>query len=469
MRPYQEAPVTEHAALKEKVALSSIAASAVLTLGKAAAGLASGSLALLSEAGHNAIDTGATVLTYFAIRQANKPADESHHYGHGKYESLSALVETGLLAGLALYVLITAIEHLREGGEPVDSSWWAFGVLLVSIAVDSGRFLTLRAVANKTGSHALAADAMHFASDLVASVLVLMGLIANAYGVKQGDGVAAVGVALFIAYAGFELGRKTLDTLLDRAPEGLAGRLRAEIETVPGVVGVENIKLRPNGPKILGEIFINVARSLPLERVAEIEAAVRARLADVSPETEATVAASPRALDDETLAERILLTAARKKLAVHHIFVHHLGDRDCIAFDLELDGSLSQGEAHVIATVLENDIRAEIGSEIEVESHIEPLQCRQLIGHESDPATLAAIKTALRDAAAAHDEVVTDIHDVRARVTVEGLVVNFHAHVCPALSVAATHEAMDRIERALREKMPHLLHVVGHAEPFGEA
>jgi cation diffusion facilitator family transporter len=460
--------MSEQAALKEKVALSSVAVSALLTLGKVAAGLASGSLALLSEAAHNAIDTGATLLTFFAVREANKPADESHHYGHGKFESLSALVETGLLAGLAVYVLFTAVGRLRAGSEAVDSSWWAYGVLLVSIAVDSGRFLTLRAVAKKTGSQALAADALHFASDLVGSTLVLIGLIANAYGFKQGDALAAVGVALFIAYAGFRLGGETLDTLTDRAPEGLADTLRDAIARTPGVAAVENIKLRPTGPKILGEIFIAVARALPMERVAEIEADVLARIAEISPETEASISSAPRALDDESLAERIAMVAARKKLAVHHIFVHHLGDRDCIAFDLEVDGALSTGEAHAIATELENDIRDEIGPYIEVESHIEPLQRHRLIGHESDPATLEAIKTALIEASAGSDAV-TDVHAVRARATAEGLVVSFHAHVWPGMSVTATHEAMDAIERALREKMPHLLRVVGHAEPVGEA
>ncbi|MBB4197355.1 cation diffusion facilitator family transporter [Rhodoblastus sphagnicola] len=460
--------MTEDAALKEQVALSSIAVSALMTLGKVAAGLVSGSLALLSEAAHNAIDTGATILTYFAVREANKPADETHHYGHGKYESLSALVVTGLLVGLSVYVLFTAIGRLREGGELIDASWWAFGVLGASIVADSFRFVALNAVAKKTGSHALAADAMHFASDLIASVLVLLGLIANSYGFKQGDALGALGVAAFIGYAGFRLGGETIATLVDRAPEGLADRLRAEIGRVPGVVAVANIKLRPNGPKIFGEIFIDVARALPLERVAEIEAAVRACVAEVSPETEATVAASPRALDDETLAERLVMIAARKKLAVHHIFVHHLGDRDCIAFDLEVDGALTTGEAHAIATALEDDIRAEIGTEIEVESHIEPLHGHTLAGRDADPATLATITAALK-AAAAGNVGVADIHDVRARVTGEGLVVNFHAHVWPNFSVTAAHEALEEIERALREKMPHLLRVVGHAEPADEA
>jgi cation diffusion facilitator family transporter len=457
--------LTDSAALKENVALSSIFASALLTLGKLAAGLASGSLALLSESAHNALDTGATILTYFAVREANKPADDRHHYGHGKFESLSALAETGLLAGLACYVLIAALHRLWEGGEAIDASWPVFAVLVVSIAVDLTRWLTLRAVAKKTGSHALAADAVHFASDLVASVLVLIGLAASAYGFRQGDALAAAGVAVFIGVAGFELGRSTLDNLLDTAPEGLSEKLRAGILLIPGVVAVEAIKLRPTGPHILGEIAIAVSRTLPIDRVAEIEAAVRARVVEISPETQATVAAAPRALDDESLAERIMLIASRKKLAVHHIFVHHLGDKDCIAFDLEVDGGLPHCKAHEIASELEDDIRAEIGAAIEVESHIEPLQAHTLTGHEADPATLTAVSAALRQVALAGG-IVRDIHDVRARQTAEGIVVNFHGTVDPRLSVTETHAAMDAVERGLREQTPGLLRIVGHAEPL---
>ncbi len=457
--------MTDSATLKENAALSSIVASALLTLGKLAAGLASGSLALLSEAGHNALDTGATILTYYAVREANKPADEEHHYGHGKFESLSALAETGLLAGLACYVLVAAVHRLWEGGEKVDASWPVFAVLGVSIAVDLVRWLTLRAVAKKTGSHALAADAMHFASDLVASTLVLIGLIANAYGFAQGDALAAAGVAVFIGIAGFELGRRTLDNLLDTAPQGLSDKLRAGVLAIPGVVAVEGVKLRPNGPQILGEITIAVSRTLPIDRVAAIEDAVRARVAEISPETQATISAAPRALNDETLTERIMLIAARKRLAVHHIIVHHLGDRDCIAFDLEIDGGMSHGKAHAIASDLEDDIRAELGAEIEVESHIEPLQAHALTGHDADVGTLTDVSAALRRVAL-EGGVVQDIHDVRARQTEDGIVVNFHGRVDPSLSVAETHAAMDAVERALREKTPGLLRIIGHAEPL---
>jgi cation diffusion facilitator family transporter len=458
-------PLTD-AALKEKVALSSIAASALLTIGKLAAGVASGSLALLSEGAHNALDTGATILTYFAVREANKPADDRHHYGHGKFESLSALAETGLLAGLACYVLVAAIRRLWEGAEPIDASWPVFAVLGVSIVVDLARWQTLRAVAKKTGSHALAADAMHFASDLVGSVLVLIGLGASSYGFHQGDALAAIGVALFIGYAGYHLGRDTIETLLDTAPEGLAENFRSAIEQIPGVVEVEDVKLRGNGPHVLGEVTVAVSRTLPVERLIQIERAVQAKIAEISPETQASIITSPRALDEETLTERIMLIAGRRKLAVHHIIVQRLDGRDCIAFDLEIDGTMSHGAAHEIATALEDEIRAEVGAGIEVESHIEPLQDHALTGHEADPATIRQITDSLRQLAI-EGGVLQGVHDVRARRTEEGLVVNFHANVDPALSVAAAHEAMDRLERAIRERTPSLLRVVGHAEPVG--
>src|SRR5437899_1324695 len=101
--------------IKQQVALSSIAASAGLTLAKAAVGLATGSLAILSEAAHSLLDLAATVMTYFAVRVSGKPADEEHHYGHGKVESVSALAETGLLFLLSGLAIWEALQPFRGG------------------------------------------------------------------------------------------------------------------------------------------------------------------------------------------------------------------------------------------------------------------------------------------------------------------------------------------------------------------
>src|SRR5882672_7121155 len=152
---------------KQTVALTSIAASAALTIAKAAVGFATGSLAILSEAAHSLIDFAATLMTYFAIRIADKPADKEHHYGHGKVESVSALAETALLFVLSGVVLWEASQRLFGGhGHPVEATTVAFGIIVVSIVIDFFRARVLARVAAKTSSQALEADALHFSSDM---------------------------------------------------------------------------------------------------------------------------------------------------------------------------------------------------------------------------------------------------------------------------------------------------------------
>jgi cation diffusion facilitator family transporter len=457
---------TADAELKRKAALASIFASAVLTLGKLVAGLLSGSLALLSEAGHGLLDTGATILTYYAVRAADKPADDEHHYGHGKIEAIAALAETGLLIVLAVGVLYEAVHRLLAPAlGNVDANWLTFAVLLVSIVVDVVRWRSLNAIAKRTKSDALAADALHFSSDFVASILVLIGLVATHYGYVRGDSLAAVGVAIFIAVAGYKLGRRTIDTLVDAAPAGLTERLRQTIEKIPGVVDIEVLKLRPAGPQVIGELAVAVPRTMPLEKVFGLKQDLLAEVAKEMPELELSVTANPRALDDESLVERVLLIAARRRLAVHHITIQHVAGKASISLDLELDAQMQHGDAHDIATALEEAISAEVGADVEIETHIEPLEGQELAGEDIAAEATADIKRVLIEGAQAGG-VVKDVHFVRARNTSSGLVVNYHCRVDPLLSVHDVHEAVDHLDRHLRAKMERVVRVVGHADPL---
>jgi len=456
---------TDAAARKTAAAKASIAASAALTLAKLAAGLASGSLALMSEAGHSAADVAATVLTYFAVRQAEKPADEKHHYGHGKVESLAALIETGLLFGLALVVAGQAAQRLGDSDIEIDAGWPVFAVLGLSIIVDFVRSRRLNAIAKETQSDALAADALHFASDLVSSGLVICGLAATRLGFPQGDALAAFGVAAFIAVAGFRLGRRTVATLLDAAPQELVPQIQALLRATPGVIAVESLRLRTAGPKVMGEAVLRVARTLPLERATRIKEEANAAILRAAPGAEIALVAHPIALDDETVLERILLVAARRRLQVHHIIAQLVGERLSITLDLELDGAMSHGRAHAIASDLEQAIREEFGEAIEIETHIEPSEPHLLTGQDAPPQTLGAIADALARHAAEGGKI-AHIHDVRARATQDGLVVNYHCCVDPALSVDATHAAVDEVERAMRGEFPNILRIAGHAEIY---
>ena len=460
--------MSELHAKKESAALASIGASAAITLGKLVAGLMSGSLALMSEAGHAAVDTGATILTWLAVRAANKPADDEHHYGHGKYESLAALVETGLLFALTAFVVIEATHRLLASNTSVEPKAIAFIVLVASIVIDAVRWVSLSRIAKETRSDALAADALHFSSDLVASVLVLIGLTLTYFGYPQADSYAAFGVAAFVAIAGYRLGRRTVDALLDTAPEGVADRLREAVEAVPGVVRVDFLRLRPAGPVLLGEIGIGVARTLPQERVARISDEVADAVRRETPEAELTLTTTPVALDEETALERVLLVAARQRRAVHHVTIQEVDGRRSISLDLELDGRLPHGAAHEAATRLEAAMREELGGDVEVETHIEPLETRELEGHDVS----ADLSSTILEELTKHAEtvgLVGEVHNVRVRRTDAGLVVNYHCRVDPMLSVTRVHDAVDSLDRRLKAARGDICRVVGHAEPKRDA
>jgi len=448
---------------KRKAAALSVAASAGLTVLKLAAGVLSGSLALVSEGAHNALDIAFSTLTYFAVSVADKPADEEHPFGHAKVEAVAALAQTAFLILLACGVAFAAARRL---GQPIEihAGALAFGAVLISMAVDLVRWRGLRRVAGQTGSAALEADALHYSSDLAASGLVLAGLLAARVGAPAADALAAIGVALFIAVAGFRLGQRTIDALVDAAPRGLADDVRRALRDVRGVEAVDYLRLRKSGAGAVGELGLLVARTLPLERVVDIKERARVALADRWPRVALTISANPLALDDETVLERVLLIAARRRLFVHHVTIQRVGERIAVSLDLEVDARMRLGLAHEVATRLEQAIDEEFGGGVEVETHIEPMETLELSGLDADPGLTAAVADCLRRHAQGAP-LARDVHDVRLRAAGAGYLGVFHCRVDPNVTVEAAHAAVDALERAARDEFPMISRITGHAEP----
>jgi cation diffusion facilitator family transporter len=450
---------------KEKVALGSIAASAGLTAAKAIIGLLTGSLAILSEAGHSLLDLSATVLTYFAVRISGKPADAEHQYGHGKVESVTALAETALLFVLTAIVIFEAVRRLiGEHAHAVDATIAAFAVIIGSIVIDFLRSRTLKRVAQATTSEALEADALHFRSDMWSSIAVLIGLCGVALGYAWADAAAAIIVAVFICVAGYRLGRRTIDTLTDTAPAGVSEQIAAIARQIPGVVAVERVRARPAGAVLFVELGVSISRTLPLDRVTMIkQQLIRAIRGDL-PAAELTITTEPKALDDETVREGVMVIARDLGLAIHHVAVQTVAGRLSVSVDLEVDGALPLAAAHDVASRLEEAIRHELGPQVEVETHIEPLPADLLAGRDAAPARIAEVR-ALLSSLAVELPALGEVHDVRVRETTAGEIVNFHCHVDPALSVSAVHNLVDTLERRLRRQFPTIQRVIGHAEP----
>ncbi|WP_426434845.1 cation-efflux pump [Bradyrhizobium genosp. P] len=448
---------------KTSVAAISILASGAMAAAKFAVGIAIGSLALISEALHSTIDLVATIITWAVVRVSDQPADAEHHYGHGKFESVSALGIIALLYVLAGGILVQAYSHLREGLPPPSISAIPFVVLVLDIAVNLWRARALHRAARDTRSQALAADALHFASDVMGSTAVIIGLIMAGLGYWWGDAAAAIAVAVMIALLGLRMARETVETLLDRAPVGAQEKATDAIKAVPGVVDVERLRVRTVGPTHFIDAIAAVPRTYPIDRVEEIKRKAQEAVTKTFGDADLTFTAVPVARDNESVRERIMVIARNSGVAIHHVTVHDLGGKLTVAIDLEVDGDMALNAAHDIAHDLERAIREDFGEDVEVDTHIEPLEPELPSGTDAAPDRVETIKGALTRFAA--EGAIHDIHNVRVRDTDAGEIVNFHCRATPSMSVIKVHEAVDEIERALRRAFPTIKRVISHAEP----
>lgn len=251
---------------KQSAALSSLVAAIALTAFKIVVGLATGSLGILAEAAHSGLDLVAAAMTFVAVRISDRPPDSTHLYGHGKVENLSALAETLLLLGTCVWIAWEAGHRLMYHTAVVEVTVWSFVVMATSIVIDFSRSRMLSRAAKKYHSQALEADALHFQTDIWSSTVVIVGLVCVKLsewvpalaGLKQADAVAALGVSMVVVWVSWQLGRRTVDALVDRAPEGMEERIQAVVEALDGVRDCHAIRLRYSGPVLFIDLHVTV-------------------------------------------------------------------------------------------------------------------------------------------------------------------------------------------------------------------
>jgi cation diffusion facilitator family transporter len=451
-------------ARKKSVATWSLIASGGLAILKFGAALMTGSLGLLSEAFHSLIDFGATIVTLLAVSLGDRPADDNHHYGHAKIESLAALAEIMLLCGVVGWFTYESLSRLIGGAHIVTFSWWAIAILLISMAVDFNRSRALHKIAVETSSGALAADAVHFHADILGSSAVLVGLILVRLGLPWGDAAATLVVAGFIAMVTWRLARQTIATLLDTAPDGVASAIRQKIEATSNVLSVAQLRVRPAGPVLFISIIVDVPRTLPVVDIAVLKQRIQDLVFADYPHADVIVSANPVELDTETVFEKAQLIAAQHGHSIHHLTVQQINTRTAVSFDIEFDGAIPLVEAHDKATALETAIRQSLGGNVEVESHIEPLPLRALEGQDASADERSAITRALEQSAVS-ENLMTNIHNIRVRFTDGGHFVHYHCRFDGAVSVEIVHDVIDRVEHRLMASVPSIKRVIAHAEP----
>ncbi len=295
-------PVSAHEEReKQSAALTSLLAAVGLTAFKIIVGILTGSLGILAEAAHSGLDLIAAGMTLVAVRISGRPADSTHLYGHGKIENLSALGETLLLLGTCAWIVREAAHRLMFHRVELQVTVWSFAVMLTSIAIDLSRSRVLARAARKYKSQALEADALHFQTDIWSSAVVVLGLLAVKVGdwyprmgfLRDADAVAALGVCILVAWVSLQLGRRTIDALMDRAPEGMEARIVAVVDAVPGVRDCHNLRLRYSGPVLFIDLHVLVDGAQSLSDAHQLTEVVEQAIREVAPGADITVHPEP--------------------------------------------------------------------------------------------------------------------------------------------------------------------------------
>ena len=445
-------------------------AAAAMTLLKLAAGIFSGSLGVLSDAAHSGLDLAGAALTFFSVRVSDKPADEDHTYGHGKVENISSFVEVGLMAVSCAWIIGEAVARIVHHTVELRHSIWPVLVLVTSITVDYWRSRQLRNVAKRTGSPALATDAFHFASDIWATVAVLAGLGASWAGaffgiwwLRYADPLAAVMVSLMILRITLRVARETVDVLMDHIPVETRRHIVSEVERVPGVLAVEQARVRKAGPAYFADLTLALPRRYTFEHTGELVRAATDAVHRALPEADVVIRTVPRKGRAESIFDRVRAVAARNNVSVHELSVQSHHGRLRVELHVELDENMPLLEAHTFVTAMEAEILRETPEIDSVLTHI-----------ESEPATIEQpeemvvedrrIEFALRAAAGNFKDVV-DVHEIMVRRAGEHIDLSCHCTLPDNLTMQRVHEVITGLEDRFKLECPEVQRVTIHPEP----
>ena len=439
-----------------------------------------GSLGVLSAALDSSLDLVAAIITYLSVRVSDRPADADHTYGHGKVENFAAFAQTGLLLLTALYVIWEAVQRLFFREVHVRPRLLAIGILMVAMGIDVVLSRALTRVAREYSSEALEADALQFSTNVWSTLVVILGIGAVWVGERTGvawlryaDPLAALAVAAVVIWVGAQLGRRTIDALLDAAPQGLQQRVARAVEEMDGVLATERVRVRRAGNRHFVDVTISVPRAASFEQVHAISDAVERRVAEIVP-ADVMVHMEPRAQPGEHLFDAIRAAAQRHGLAIHELSANQLDAHLFIELHLEVDEQLSLREAHRRATLLEEEIRQlpALGPDsgpqhAVINIHIEPLGTHIASGDQAvvEMRELARdVETFVNDLRQEFHEL-ADCHEVRVRQVERKILVSCHCTMDGNLPITVIHDVTGALEDRVREKFPQIARVTIHPEP----
>lgn len=450
----------------QRVAGLALAVTLLLALAKVIVWAVTGSLAVLSQALDSLVDIVALGLVFFAVRVADKPADASHHYGHAKAENLVAFAQTLLLGAIVVGIVVESVRRLLGDAGHVDAPPFAIGLMVVSVVVDAVRVRLLAAAARAEGRDALRAGAVNLAGDVGTAAAALVSLVLVDAGIARADAVGALVVAAGVLVAALRLGKRSVDVLMDRAPDEPAEAIEAAITSAAGVAETRRIRVRPSGARLFADVTVAAGRTTSLERAHDIAEGVEREIERAVPGTDVVVHVEPAAQSD--VVEQVQAAASRTEGVheVHNVSVRALGRQGSgklhVTLHAKASPNVSLGEAHDLSEAIEASVAEELGRDVRVDTHIEPLEAERP-GRDVTERRPDIVSTVQRLAQREPD--VLDCHDVLVTASEGRVSVVAHVRGRSDLPLARIHDASTAIEEALRSIHPDVGQVLIHFEP----
>ncbi len=372
---------------KSVAAWSSVIWSGFLAATKLVVGIFTGSLGILSEALHSALDLVAAGGTVFAVKVAARPADDEHPYGHGKVENLMALAETLLLLATAAWVIMEACERLLSSDPAaleVKFSYWAFAIVIISIVVDVNRAAMLKRVARETRSAALEADAAHFTTDIWSSAAVLLGITGAAVAnmtvegswlhwvLMRADVFASLVVAALILHVCKDLGMQSINNLMDKSNSEASDSIRKAMAERMPTYPLSRLRVRESGARYYVDMEVQVPPSLHVDTAHEIADAIESLVASTLEGAETMVHMTPAHSLPETPEFVIRRLALSHRFGVHGLVLQHTDDgKFVIAVDLELPPAATLESWQVAVEAFRKEVQRNLNADL-VALHVEP-------------------------------------------------------------------------------------------------
>nr|WP_323697104.1 cation diffusion facilitator family transporter [Thiorhodovibrio litoralis] len=278
---------------------ASVATATVLILAKLVAWLLTGSVSVLASLVDSTMDAGASLVNLLAVRWSLLPPDAEHRFGHGKAQALAALGQATFIAGSAVFLGLQAVDRLLHPRAVVEIG---VGIMVIgfAIAITLGLLAIQHHVIRRTGSPAIKADALHYATDLATNTATLIALVLAGAGWSGLDPLFGLAIGLYILYSAVRIALDAVQLLMDRElPEPQRQQIVELVSAVPMVRGVHGLRTRQSGQSLIVQLHLELDDQLPLVAAHHIALEAEAKIREHYPDSDITIHQDPVSLGEE--------------------------------------------------------------------------------------------------------------------------------------------------------------------------